>query len=529
MKNYTINFLILLLVFGISFFPCKLRSQTNIPPEKPKLIIVLMIDDLSPQMVNRQKDKLGSNGLLRLIQNSASCINTHLGYLHQQKLSNLASAISGSHPSDHGIISNSWYNRQTGNMDDFLADNQYKTVGESVLAGHYSARNFPVSTFTDELEIQNNDSGKIIALAQNAQEAVLLANHAGDQAYWFDEVSGNWVSNTWFNSELPGWVSEFNNQKIQDIYLHKTWTPSIDLGKNNFSHSIEKMGSKPEIYSGLFSSPFGITFSKDFFLHCILSENLGQDEYTDVLLIDLSVLSNVITRFGSNSNEALDLLLQLDKEITHLLNFIDDEIGKENTLLVFGNPSYRSLEQEELEKHRIPHGTFDSEKAMVLLRAYLNALYGAGDWFLNYSNFMVYLNRDLIQDANLDLDIVQDKVSRFLMELSGVELAVPAHKLFLQSYSDGFMQNLSEAYNVHHSGDVIIQLQSGWGQKEKRKLNTISKVEQPVFLVWYGWKMKRQSIQDEVDIEDIAPTLSKILGIPFPNGKTGKVIKQIME
>jgi len=48
-------------------------------------------------------------------------------------------------------------------------------------------------------------------------------------------------------------------------------------------------------------------------------------------------------------------------------------------------------------------------------------------------------------------------------------------------------------------------------------------------LLFYGWKIKKGTKVGEVDIIDIAPTLSQILGIQPPNGATGKVIVDIFE
>jgi len=60
-----------------------------------------------------------------------------------------------------------------------------------------------------------------------------------------------------------------------------------------------------------------------------------------------------------------------------------------------------------------------------LLRSYLNAVYGEGNWVKGYSERQIFLNRTLIEDAKLSLDDVQKKVARFLVQFTGVEAAYP--------------------------------------------------------------------------------------------------------
>jgi hypothetical protein len=43
-------------------------------------------------------------------------------------------------------------------------------------------------------------------------------------------------------------------------------------------------------------------------------------------------------------------------------------------------------------------------------------------------------------------------------------------------------------------------------------------------LIWYGWKVKRSTIFEPVDMVDIAPTISYFLNIASPNAAVGKPI-----
>jgi hypothetical protein len=47
-------------------------------------------------------------------------------------------------------------------------------------------------------------------------------------------------------------------------------------------------------------------------------------------------------------------------------------------------------------------------------------------------------------------------------------------------------------------------------------------------LLWYGWGIPKGQTHREVQITDIAPTLSALLHIQMPNGCVGKVITEIV-
>jgi len=48
-------------------------------------------------------------------------------------------------------------------------------------------------------------------------------------------------------------------------------------------------------------------------------------------------------------------------------------------------------------------------------------------------------------------------------------------------------------------------------------------------LIWYGWNIPNQLIRREIQIIDIAPTLSDILNLQKPNSSSGKSIFEILE
>src|SRR4030042_116883 len=105
-----------------------------------------------------------------------------------------------------------------------------------------------------------------------------------------------------------------------------------------------------------------------------------------------------------------DAILRLDKEVEDLMTYLVGAIGEMNVVVYFTSAHGISEIPGILESNRIPSGYFRLEQALYLLRSYLKALYGEGQWIKGYSERQVYLNRTLLEDSKIPLEDVQKKV-----------------------------------------------------------------------------------------------------------------------
>jgi hypothetical protein len=264
-------------------------------------------------------------------------------------------------------------------------------------------------------------------------------------------------------------------------------------------------------------------------MEAILQENLGRDDKTDILLVSLTALSGIESSFTSWSVEMEDAMLRLDKEMEHLLTFIDEEFGKENVLLFITSVTKGFEETAQRQAHNIPAAVFETSNAMVLLKAYLNAVLGPGEWVQKYHHQQIYLNRQLIEDSRLKLNDVQHLVALFMLEMSGVARAITSLDLQTNVFTDPLTKKIQHSFFYKKSGDVYIHLQPGWVEKNGREQARMNDFTHPVPLMWYGWKVKRTVITDDLSLFDVAPTLSEFLKIPFPNGNHGSPIRGLID
>jgi predicted AlkP superfamily pyrophosphatase or phosphodiesterase len=339
----------------------------------------------------------------------------------------------------------------------------------------------------------------------------------------------------------------FNEKKFPDIYKEREWLPllseesyrsgsfkgnSKDVGfstENKFAKRISGIVKKDHAYAQLKANPYGILLTKDFAISAILDEELGKDDFTDFISISFASTSKVSELCGPNSVELEDLYIRLDRELEHFLQFIDDEIGKHNVLIYLTSDHGTAYNPEELKQQNIPSGEFNSDRAIMLLSTYLNAIYDKGKWVSAYHNKQIYLNQRLIEDANLKLSDVQNTVAQFMIQFTGIANAITSTTLEQSHFTEGVFASMQNSYNQKRSGDVILNLEPGWIEKGEylSTANSANKYDTHVPLIWYGWKIKRSKISRTVYMKDIAPTISNFLNIPFPNGCTGNVITEL--
>ena len=178
------------------------------------------------------------------------------------------------------------------------------------------------------------------------------------------------------------------------------------------------------------------------------------------------------------------------------------------------------LPPEYLSRFKLNAGRFKHMFSYSLLKSYLNAYYGKGEWVLKYDNQQIYLNRNLIEDSKLPLGDFQNKVADFISQFSGVSSCVTATTLQNNNFSQGIEAKIKNSYNRKRSGDIFINLMPYWMQdvSSVSVSNTPYVYDAHIPVLFYGWRTKIRTVDTRVNVTQIAPALSNILNIDLPNG-----------
>jgi hypothetical protein len=527
-------------------------SGQKIPPPKPKLIVGITISGMQYDYLSVYWDKFGEQGFKKMATTGAQCKNARYRYLITDPGAGYASIATGTMPSDHGIVSDYWYDRVSNEIIYAIDDKKQTTVGGSYGTGSYSPVSLNSRTLSDELMVKSRFRSRSIGISMDPMAAVLMAGHTATGAYWLDPENANWITSSYYADSLPGWVNQFNLKNYRDIYLERSWETLLPIseysesmldnneyetgfgGQITFPYDLNRIstiGNRERDYRVLKSIPWGNTFTLDMAIAAIVNEELGKRNVTDMIHIGFNATSHLSNYFSTWSVEVEDTYLRLDQDLAHLLEFLESELGLENVLIYLTAENALAVDPRYLADYRIPAGFFNYRTSVSLLRSYLNAIYGQGEWVTFYHAHQVYLNHQLIEDSGLALEDVQNRVARFMVQMGGVSNAIQSHVLQQNSFTDGPLERIQNSYYQKRSGDVILNLTPGWVEHSNLVENGFNEFRYAshVPLIFYGWKVKRTTIPYRVSPTDIATTIASLMEISMPENATGEVIQDIVK
>ena len=328
------------LVFLIVF----LRTEFAASAEKPALVVVVSVDQLSYEYLERFADNFKPDGLVRQTRDSGAWYSnckhqhafTYTGPGH-------AVLMTGAYPNRHGIIDNNWFDRDLGKLVYCVSDANARLIGAETADDPVSPRRLLSDTVGDQLKLASPKS-KVFTVAIKDRAAILLAGRLADAAIWMSN-EGPWITSSHYGSSLPEAIDEINQQKSFKQYANRIWSPLLD--RKQYKHGVEEnsFGEKPlyEITTDfphamkaaddknyiktLACSPFGNEWTLSAARALVTSENLGQDDHPDILGINLSSNDYVGHSFGPQSLEVEDMTYRTDLQLGKFVRFLKKKLA----------------------------------------------------------------------------------------------------------------------------------------------------------------------------------------------------------
>lgn len=516
---------------------------------KPRLIVGIVVDQMRYDYLTRYWHRYGNDGFRKLYREGHAFTNTHFNYVPTYTGPGHASIYSGCTPSAHGIISNNWYDRKQRKVVYVTDDSLVKGAGTMGAAGKMSPRPMISTTISDELRIASNMRSKVVGIALKDRSAILPAGHSANGAYWYEGATGNWISSTWYMNELPPWVQSFNKDSIAKKLLKETWSPLLPIDQYTESTADEVAyedllaghlrpvfpynfaQNAPGNYEVIKYIPAGNSLTKEFALAALRGEQLGKDEFTDILAISFSSPDYAGHQFGTHAMEMEDMYLRLDLELADLIRQIENEVGKGQALFFLTADHAAIPNPQFLRDRKVPAGIFNITQVKDSLTRYMNARYGAQSWILALEDDQVYLDHQLLSKNKLDYDEVCDDLAKVLLGIDGVAYTLTASDLQKAEFTFGIRSLVQKGFYPKRSGDVVLMLEPGLIEY-KAKGSTHGSAytyDTHVPLIFYGTGISKGITTRSVEITDIAPTLAQMLGIQPPNTATGKILDEVFK
>jgi len=519
--------------------------------ENPKLVVGIVVDQMKHQYLTKYWAHYSERGFKKLIKNGFIAKSNHYGYAQTSTGPGHTTVATGTYPSVHGIIGNSWFDKKLNKSIYCVDDNNYFTVGSESDQGQKSPANMLTTTLADENRIATNFKGKTIGVAIKDRGSILSSGHTANAAYWFEGgETGNFITSSYYLDSLPSWVQKFNSSRKIDKYL-KTWNTLYDISSyiesgpddnnyesnfrgekkavfpHNFKIKSDKTGKS--YYGALVSTPFGNSLVADFAIKAVENEKLGEDTITDFLLIDFSSTDYVGHQFGVNSKEVQDTYIRLDKEIERLLDYFDNKVGPGNYTLFLTADHGATGVPGFLKDSKIPVNYFDAYKWKKHIESSVIELFKTKKIIVGNSNNQIFLNHNLIEKTNLNFEEVQRKIIKIMQSFPGIGNVYSSQEI-LTSNNDHHTTLVRNGFNKNLSGDIVYTFMPNW--KFPRKGSTHGSMydhDTHVPLIFYGNGIKMGSISRRTDVIDIAPTIATVLGINSPDGSTGQVIHEVID
>lgn len=486
---------------GIVTFLALIFAITPIarPAEVPKLVVVLSVDQLSYEYLERFAKQFAERGFFRTVTRDGAWY-TECHHRHAFTITGPGHSVimTGTYPNRTGIIDNDWYDRDKRGRQYCVEDPQAPIVGipsERADLPGVSPRNLLVSTVGDNLRDATEGRAKVIGLTLKDRAAVLMAGKRPTGAYWFDSKSGMWVTSRYYRSDLPGWLKQINHSDLVECYAGSSWrllyepevyqrhapddNPFEGTGEGNldraFPHALSHE-SDSRYLKQLFLSPFGNELTMQVVRQLIEGEELGSDEIPDILTIGLSSNDFVGHNFGPHSLEVEDLTYRTDLLIGDFLTYLDRRVGAGRwTLLLTADhgvtPIPEYAESQGMPAKRMPLG--DLSRFAAQLESELVGKFGPARGGTRYLEAMdghqLHLERRSLPDAPEKQRAIRAFIRDYLLKTgifpvvytreeldansTKVRLAEPYTK-WIAGGSDIF-QLVRRSYHPDRSGDVL--------------------------------------------------------------------------
>lgn len=537
------------LVGAIGGFALTACAMTPVlPPDsaRPRLVVLLIVDGLPQRQVLAYRDQLAPDGLARFLDRGTWFANAHYTHAYTVTGPGHATVLTGATPSRSGIIGNEWRDPLSGERVTCTADTSATYIGHKTHAlDGTSPRNLKVQSVGDVLRGLDPRS-KVIAVAGKDRGAILPAGKLGT-AYMYMAGTGQFASSTYYMKEHPAWVNAFNAAQPADRYFREQWTalrPPADYARSlpdnqtwfgpaggglpmAYSAAQDEVPG-PRYYGALLRGPFQDQMSLAFARAAIVAEELGRDDAPDILSIGLSGHDYVNHAFGAESRLSHDHTLQLDLMLQSFFKDLDQLVGRDRYVALLTADHGFMPVPEHSAALGLEAGRINSAQLLSRLNGAMQARFGEGQWLLGYSGSSLLLNRKLIAQRRVDERDLAEAARALLMLEPGLGAAYTRAELRSATTGAPFFEALRNAWHAEISGDIQFALKPNWLFGSGMSGTTHGSphpYDTHVPLLIYGPKWSGPGrIDAPVAAVDIAPTVSRWLGIAAPDASQGRAL-----
>ena len=529
--------------------------------EPPRLTVVIVIDQFRGDYLAKFGPHFGEGGFRRLLANGVSYTQAHYRHAATLTAPGHATILTGTTPDAHGITSNDWLDRPTWEMRNCVEDPASPLVGISpaelgpVAAAApektgRSPRTLLAATVSDELKQRSGAKSRVFAVANKDRSAMLLGGQKADGAYW--DENGRFVTSRHYRADLPPWVKAFNDRNPVTGRFGATWDRLLDReiydrlqGPDDAAGEADTAGlgrtfprridgglkqPGPAFFTAFDNSPFSTEVLGEFAERAVTEEKLGRGEGIDLLCVSFAQVDTAGHNYGPDSHEVMDSVVRIDRTLARLLAHLDREVGLARCLIVLTAdhgimplPEHVQRTQPGTPAGRVKPAEMDAA-AVKALDARFGALPKGEAWFTRDGAGIHLRPTALAARGATAADAA--RIVRDVWAKLPYIAAVHTREEVLATAADasGILGALRRGYRAANDRDVVYAFQRNFVAKSGAGVSHGSPhdYETHVPLVFSGPAVPRGQRDEKVSVEDLAPTLAALLGVPAPATATGR-------
>jgi predicted AlkP superfamily pyrophosphatase or phosphodiesterase len=536
-----------LLLLGFTVVFATPRAQTPAPAQTPRLVVILVVDQLRADYVPQYGDHW-TRGLRRLLDTGASFPLAAYPYALTVTCAGHATISTGMLPSRHGMIGNGWHDRELRKNVTCTEDSTVTSIGLGGRIGteRHGTKYLAVNTFTDELRAQAHRPPTIVGISLKARSAMTLAGHASPTTYsvW-EEDDGTWASSTAYTTTawpvVDAWAGanpvtaaygqEWDRLLPADRYVFADDLPG-EPAPSVFPHRFESKSGAPDtdFVNRWERSPFSDAALGSLAAHLLRELKLGQSPTgTDVLAVSFSALDLVGHAYGPRSHEVQDTLARLDVTIGALLDELDRVVGRDRYVVALSADHGVAPMPEQMTGVLRSAGRYTWNDIRRAIENALTPILGEGPHVTTISGANVYLTPGTLERV-LATPGAKAAVTRAVEAVPGSgaiywadDLASPA------ATGDEGLRLARNSYFAGRSGDLLVFYDVNWvPQATGTTHGAPHDYDRRVPIIFAGAGIKAGRYWSAASPSDIAPTLAQLVGITLAQAQ-GRVLGEILK
>jgi predicted AlkP superfamily pyrophosphatase or phosphodiesterase len=490
------------------------------PEERPSLIVLVSVDQLRGDLLAEYGD-LFTGGLRRLLDEGASWPNTTHDHSETSTAPGHTTLATAVYPSRHGITGNSWFEEVGGQWRSVYAveDSLSPLLADPELPGR-SPANLYREGLGDWVK-QADPSALAVAVSRKDRASITMGGLAADHVYWLALGAGvqGFTTSTYYSDELPAWVTRVNSSLESTLWADTLWQNEIPEGDRarargdaletegdgvhvTFPHRASAEArdtTRRSLGRWLEGTPSQDVAVFQLAEAALTELQLGQRGSVDYLALGLSATDAIGHAYGPRSQEQLDNLLRLDRELGAFLNALDEIVGTGRWVVALsadhgvvdmvearnaaGLPGHRITSDEQLQMRSLAADLRDNPAALAL--------------------------------ALEELPFVAD-----VLTLDEVRSAAPATDSFMTLFRNSDVEG--RGVGPFAGIDVLVRFEEGtYGSPRGTGHGTPYYYDRSVPFLLLGPGVTPGVRSDRAATVDIAPTLAALGGISVPDDLNG--------